>query len=320
MKFRAALIGLGGIAWKYDAQGSATFSLSQAGAFLGHPDVELLGGCSPNPSDRHGFSTWSSLPVWESEVQMLKDLRPEIVGICSPSGLHCDHFRACCNAGVQAVWLEKPPSLSLEHTLDMMSLAVGHGMVVGVNYFRRYLPAYQRLRQALQSGRLGSVYSYHIHYSPGMARNGCHLLDQLFFLADTDDFEVLWKDTETSATSPSCVLKIPTGQTVFICGGDLAYHSNSITVVCDDGTAAILQGGSITRFDERIPNKEFRGFYTLAPQQECFMGNGGLDHYMENSLNALLEAYRNGKPLLSTLETAFATQRLMAELLGKDAS
>ena len=69
----AALIGLGGIAWKYDArtQLKNSFALSQAGAMLRHPNVRLVGGFSPNKTDREQFQTWSDLPAFDNLEAML---------------------------------------------------------------------------------------------------------------------------------------------------------------------------------------------------------------------------------------------------------
>lgn len=56
---KVALVGLGNIAWKYDAnKPDSPFALSQAGAMAGHAGLCLVGGCSPDADDRDSFVAW----------------------------------------------------------------------------------------------------------------------------------------------------------------------------------------------------------------------------------------------------------------------
>ncbi len=311
----AVIIGLGGIAWKYDASRPSPFPLTQAAAMRAHGGIALLAGCSPEKLDREGFTAWSGLPAFVSHEEMLTEVRPQLVGICSPTECHFEHFVKSVLSGARMIWLEKPPAANMRQCLEMERLAQKYGVTVCVNYFRRYLPLYQQFKTRLQS-EMGPLFSLHIQYSPGLMRNGCHLLDLLFFLTDADSYHLLWKDAEQAADSPSFALRLSTGQLALISGGPLEYHSNSISAVCANGILSVLHGGADTLLEQRCPNPSFPGFFTLQNQSPDFDMQEPLDRYMERSLQDLIKSNQSGQAPLSNLKTARLSLRLMNEVLG----
>lgn len=315
MKISAALIGLGGIAWKYDAAKASAYPLTQMGAIQAHGELILRGGCSPDKHDRDDFMSWSGIHAYASHDEMLAEIQPQLVGICSPSECHYEHFMSSVRAGVRMIWLEKPPATDLGQCREMARMADMHGVTVCVNYFRRYLPIFQSVKKHLQT-QMGATLSFHIQYSPGLARNGCHLLDLLFFLADADGYSLLWKDASQSADSPSFALRLSTGQIVTVSGGPLSYHSNTISATCENGILTAYHGGLEVRLEQRSPNPDFPGFYTLQPRDVDFSGQVGLDHYMDYPLRDLVEKHAQGQPAVSNLNTALISMQLMQEVLG----
>ncbi|MDR1045621.1 MAG: Gfo/Idh/MocA family oxidoreductase [Candidatus Adiutrix sp.] len=314
--YRAALIGLGRVAWKYDAaRGQSETVLSQAGAMLKNPAVELLGGCSPLKADRDGFVAWApGLKVYERAEEMLAGLRPDLVGICSPTGGHFRQARLCLEAGVRALWLEKPPTESPAELEELISLAGDKQAVVGVNYTRRYLPGYARLRELLAGRAYGPCRLIRLLYSPGLARNGVHLLDQLFYLTGAGGYELLWSEAG-AGPSPCFVLRLSTGHLVQGAGGDWPYHSNDLELVCDNGLLAIIRGGKTGRAEKMAENDLFPGFYDLRDDQEAPLGRLGLEGYMEAALDDIVACLARGGRPRSNLETARLSQRLLNDIL-----
>jgi predicted dehydrogenase len=313
----AALIGLGNIAWKYDARNqNAGFALSQGGAMRAHPDIVLAGGCSPDATDRAGFTQWSEgSPAFAAPDEMLQALRPELVGICSPTELHFSHAKLCLESGVRLLWLEKPPATTAAELLELTALAAHKQATVCVNYFRRYLPVYQRLRDALRTELFGPCRLLRILYSPGLVRSGAQLLDQLFFLTGAEGYELLWVEQGTS-DNPSFVLRLSTGQLVQAAGSDLAYHSNDLSAVCPGGVLSVLRGGKRVMVECRIENALFPGFYDLQDSDHAVLGDASLEGYMENALTDLLAASRAHAAPQSDLRSARYAQALLEDILG----
>jgi predicted dehydrogenase len=318
----AALIGLGNIAWKYDAnKPDSPFALSQAGAMRRQTEIKLAGGCSPDGSDRAAFAAWSgALPVFADAREMLAALRPELVGICSPTALHYEHARLCLEAGVRLLWLEKPPTVSLAELEELGHLARENGATVCVNFFRRYLPVYRRLHDMLQSEELGACRLLRILYSPGLARNGVHLLDQLFFLTGAEAYDLLWVERGGDPENPAFALRLATGQVAQVCGADLPYHSNDINVICTEGAASIFQGGKRALVERRTENDLFPGFYELREDAHALSQTASLNNYMQPALEDLLHSAAHGSEPQSSLASAHLTQSLLEEVLKEAAS
>lgn len=314
---RGALLGLGNIAWKYDAnRPESGFALTQAGAMLRHPEVELVGGCSPDAADRRGFSDWSGgLPVFTAPGAMLEQLRPDLVGICSPTQEHFTHVLQCLESGVRVIWLEKPPTSDSGQLEQLLRRAEHCQATVCVNYFRRYLPSYRQLRKLMQDQTYGPCLNIRITYSPGLARNGVHLLDQLFFLTGAHEYKLLWVEKGGDASSPSFALRLPGGQLVLGCGGSAPYHTNDISVQCAEGMLTIARGGKETAVAKCLENELFPGFFDLHPQNPCPLGSGGLEGYMQASLEDLLLCAMNGEAPQSGLRSALLTQQLLEAIL-----
>lgn len=314
---RAALIGLGNIAWKYDAnKPDSPFALSQGGAFLKDPRIELVGGCSPDASDRIDFLKWRpGVLIFSTPEEMLEKLHPDIVGICSPSETHYDHARMCLEAGVPMLWLEKPPTLRIEDLSRLISLADKNKVTVCVNYFRRYLPSYQKLKKLILSRHFGSCHTIRLTYSPGLARNGIHLLDQIFFLTDANNYELLWVEQDGDKDAPSFALRLPEGQLVLGCGGGVNYHTNDISIQCEKGILAITHGGKSAIVEESLENDLFPGFLDLHATKEKILGNVNIDAYMQNALSDLVYSRLAHIQPQSNLTSSYLSQQLMDDIL-----
>lgn len=310
----AALVGLGNIAWKYDAnRPDAPFPLTQAGAFLAHPRIHLVAGCSTDPSDCEGFEAWSGVSSFSSLDEMFAAVTPDIVGVCSPTTYHAEHVRECIKRGVRALWLEKPPGVSAQEAQGLDTLARENAVPVCVNYFRRYQDIYVKASQLLTT-TLGRCHTIHITYSPGLARNGCHLLDQALFLTQATSAELLWVDGASDPLNPFFAARLPAGTMLLGMGADVEYHSNSLQMVCDEGIITIYRGGEGMRLEQKVPNLRFPGFFCLQ-ENVIHPEENSLDNYMLPPLEDLIEALHQKRDCKSSLKTAHLSQQLLEEIL-----
>lgn len=313
----AALIGLGNIAWRYSfSSPDSEFSLSQGEAMRRHAKVELIGACSPDMEDREGFKAWAQVKrVFADAQEMLDELKPDMVGICSPSTEHFIHARLCLEAGARALWLEKPPAMTVQELDELISLAHEKNVSVCVNFPRRYNPVYSRLKQILQDEEFGLCRIIRVLYSPGLARNGIHLLDQLFFLSGADDYELLWAEEANATASPSFILRLSSGHLVHASGADLSYHTNEISLVFERGMISIRNGGRNVLVEESVENLKLPGFYNLNETDAGDMGFPPKGGGMDAALADLVTAFEQGEQPRSNLITSRPAQRLMQQLL-----
>jgi UDP-N-acetyl-2-amino-2-deoxyglucuronate dehydrogenase len=84
--------------------------------------------------------------------------RPDIdaVSICTPSGMHGDMVIAAAQAGKHAM-TEKPMDIRLERIDAMVEATRRAGTKLGVIFQRRTFPLWQKVRETVQSGKLGRM-------------------------------------------------------------------------------------------------------------------------------------------------------------------
>ncbi|HVX45022.1 MAG TPA: Gfo/Idh/MocA family oxidoreductase [Mycobacteriales bacterium] len=78
----------------------------------------------------------------------------DVVGICSPPGVHAEQIRLAIEAGKHAV-VEKSPTRTAEELAELAELAADRGVHISVVSQQRLLPHPRHIAQLLHSGRLG---------------------------------------------------------------------------------------------------------------------------------------------------------------------
>jgi len=314
--YRAALCGLGNIAWLFDRNhlGGGRPCLSHAGTYQSQDKTTLAAGFSPDEEARKSFQQTFNLPVYESLEELLAREHPDIVSICSPSQAHYQQVLHCLEQGVPMIWLEKPPTLTLSEMETLLSLASESQSTVLVNYQRRFLPIYQEFKRRFRNRSLGRCRQLQAIYSRGLETNGSHILDLLFYVVDDNaDFRLHWVSS-ADPVNPSFFLTIGEVEVV-VSGADLPYHNIDITITCEEGRLSVLHGGMTGVFEKKIEHELFPGFYRLERQDDhTFSGLAGLAGGMENALQDLIDAHEQQRSPASSLYSASRSMALLQEV------
>jgi predicted dehydrogenase len=313
---RAAIIGLGQIAWRYDGgtplNGTALTHLST----LKLAGVEVICGADPSATARKDFTAATGLNAVE-DVDFLLAQSPNIVTIASPNALHAEHLLACINAGVRYVWLEKPLTADTDIIADLAARADAQKIRVLVGFQRRYMPVYQELLKS----NLGKLTGIEITYSRGLETNGSHLIDLLLWLLDDERPEVIGvipgtKPLNTNEPSPSFLLRGANGIPVTVMGMDLGYHSIDIVVHYSEGRRSVRWGGQQSMTEKKIANPLHPGFFCLGtklPNQPNLNTSSEIANAFPTLLQDLL--YGIGQQPISNLHNARLVQSVVAEVL-----
>jgi predicted dehydrogenase len=152
MSFKTALIGCGRISSKHIE------------SFVANSDkMELVALCDPimdkaeEKSKEYSQQIPKKKPVCFSDYhEMLLAAQPDIVTIATESGLHHDIAISCLKSGSHVI-CEKPMALSTKDADDMISVAKECEKKLAVCFQNRFNPPVQKLRTALESGRLGKI-------------------------------------------------------------------------------------------------------------------------------------------------------------------
>ena len=90
-------------------------------------------------------------------VQMLDEVRPDLVSVVTAEALHCEMVVAAAERGVKGIVCEKPMAMDLAEAQRMLDACRAAGSKLTVSHQRYYSPQYARARQLIAEGAIGQV-------------------------------------------------------------------------------------------------------------------------------------------------------------------
>jgi spore coat polysaccharide biosynthesis protein SpsF (cytidylyltransferase family) len=182
-KYKAAVIGLGNIGALYDHASKLSGINTHCGAYVRWSKTQLVGGCDPDPKKRSAFKAhWKLDAAFGDAREMLDELRPDVVSICTPCSTHAEMIRTCVAAGVKAILCEKPFVQGPEEGMGILDHCRRNKVILLVNHWMRFSALYGNIRKFIASGGIGTVCGGRYHYSKGLYNSGSHAIDVLRFL------------------------------------------------------------------------------------------------------------------------------------------
>jgi predicted dehydrogenase len=322
--YRAAIVGLGNIAWRFDHNiRSKEKFLTHGYAYAQNDQTMIVGGCSPDANDRCAFEKAFNIPSFSSFEELIGRVEPDIVSICSPSEFHFEHVTYCLEQHVPMIWLEKPPACSV-HELDLMLAKLSEHNIrskVLVNYQRRYSEGYGKLRDIYLEKTLGKCRHIQLTYSKGLELNGSHMIDLLFYIVgDGTQCELEWVFSFSDMENPSFALKLENSLGVLVSGVSLPYHCIDISIVCESGRASIKHGGMTSIMEKRVDHELFPGFYRLKEFENKYLNSGPTENCMVRALEDLIHSYEQGKEPQSSIRSARRSLKVIERIRQRQRS
>lgn len=247
-RIRAAIIGLSWIGADPALAASAPIlgtasPGTHASAMATIPEIEVVAGCDIFPAARTSFlerwgSTWPGVRVYEDFRELFKKEQVDLVSIVTPDNLHAPVLYAALDAGVKAVFCDKPLSISLAEADAMVMAVRAAGIPMSVNYGRRWSPEYVEARRLLRSGAIGDLVQVVIESGGPRAmlwRIHTHAIDLLTFFADAEPSWV-FADLEPGMEDYGTEYKGDGGRTASLEPGVNAY------ITYANGVRGILTG------------------------------------------------------------------------------
>ena len=116
--------------------------------------VDAAEGVARENSGRLVGVDWST-----SYHDLLEDPDVEAVVIASPTPLHADMVEAAAASG-KHVFCEKPISLDLKRTYDVIEAVRAAGVKMQIGFHRRFDPDYRSAWEKISAGHVGNVYLF----------------------------------------------------------------------------------------------------------------------------------------------------------------
>jgi len=318
MTLRAGIIGAGKIAWRYD--GGAWVknkpAVTLASCLDRHPDTLLVAIHDPVVEARHHFDANYLGPrpveVYKKLDEFL-DQKFDLVAIASPSKFHTSHIRACMDASIPKLWIEKPVTLRLDEfdQLRKYHRSMPKPPKICVNFLRRGLPQLMYMKNHLEQGsESAESVSISVAYSRRLDVNGVHLLDLLGALTDATEVPSLDFLRMMDGVNPHFGLTLK-GHPVTVTGHDLPYHLIEISITDQRGRLSLVRGAQELIWEAVEPTPDYPGFYRLARPVRLESFAGAESAFHEATYQMLCSLVNEGEPSPSTLESAWFSQALM---------
>src|SRR5262245_16338812 len=144
-KIRTALLGCGRIGERH------------ARILASSPQSELVGVADVNPGRAAAYASKHGGRPYPGLKGLLEAESPELVAVCTPSGLHAEEVVTASREGVPNVVVEKPMALTLPDADAMIEACAKSGTRLFVVKQNRYNLPIQKLREALDAGRFGKL-------------------------------------------------------------------------------------------------------------------------------------------------------------------
>src|SRR5690606_4525516 len=113
--------------------------------------------CDPIPERAQALAErFGAERAFTDPFELLASGEVEAVCVCTPHPTHGDLVVAAAEAGVH-VLCEKPIAVKLAEADRTIDAARRHGIKFGVVFQRRFWPSSQRLRAAIDAGKLGQI-------------------------------------------------------------------------------------------------------------------------------------------------------------------
>jgi dTDP-4-amino-4,6-dideoxygalactose transaminase/predicted dehydrogenase len=168
---RAAVIGYGSIAPDH------AYGYETTGRALLVAVSDIAPKAIADALDQRGY-----LRAYRDYRQMLEEVRPDVVSICTWPQHHVEAVEAAAAAGVKGILCEKPVALQLGDIERMRAACDARGIQLAGGHQYRFDAAYIAARAVVESGELGTITKVTGFIKSSLANNGPHLIDTIRFL------------------------------------------------------------------------------------------------------------------------------------------
>ncbi|MCD8096639.1 MAG: Gfo/Idh/MocA family oxidoreductase [Lachnospiraceae bacterium] len=111
---------------------------------------------------KHGLEKDESIARYTDYRKMVEEVKSELVGIATESGVHAEIALFCIDHGVNCI-VEKPIAMNMEDADEIVRRAAEKGVKVSACHQNRFNLAVQQTRRALEAGRFGKLSHGSIH-------------------------------------------------------------------------------------------------------------------------------------------------------------
>ncbi len=152
------------IGWGFIGCGEVTEKKSGP-AFNEVPGSHVVAVMSRNAEKAESYAKRHNIKKWYTDpLELINDPEINAIYIATPPSSHATFAIMAMKAG-KPVYIEKPLTASYEDCARINRISELTGVPCFVAYYRRYLPYFQKVKQIIQSGAIGTPANVQIRFS-----------------------------------------------------------------------------------------------------------------------------------------------------------
>ncbi len=168
-KLKVAIIGCGGR------------GCGHAEGYAAAADVEVVACADPAVENATTLAAQRKIKfVYHDYRRMLREQKPDIVSICTWTGLHTEMAVAAAESGARAIFCEKPMSTTWADAKRIYATCKERGVMLAFCHQRRFGAPFVRARELIQEGAIGRLVRMEA-YCDNLFDWGTHWFDMMFF-------------------------------------------------------------------------------------------------------------------------------------------
>jgi predicted dehydrogenase len=311
---RCLIIGCGNIAGGFDALRSPEqMPLSHAGAFTKHGRYRILACVEPIPERRAEFMQRWLAPEGYADIEELTSHagRYDVISVCSPTSEHYRDVKAAIALKPRLIFCEKPVTPSALQTAELVECCKVAGIVLVVNYTRRWDADVLHLRDELRTGAWGDIRSATGVYTKGILNNGSHMIDLLHLLLGKLEVRSVgipvWDMLSDDPAIPVVFAGLGDINVQLACGHAQDFSLFELQIVTEKGVICMEDGGLSWRIRRAIESPHFRGYRALDAGERKL---GALPAATLTAITEIHAALTQGGSISSTGVNALTAQQI----------
>jgi predicted dehydrogenase len=313
-KYNVAIIGCGGIGFRYGENYSATGAFSHFDALMDSDRFEIVSIAEKNEKICHNIHHTFNLPVYRDYLDLFDHYKIDVVVIATPRNTHGGILKDIIRFNPDLVFCEKPLGSNSIEVREVVDLYREKKIPLATNYTRRYILEYEKIRQVINSREMGDIKSITVYYSRGFLNNASHFLDLiLWWVGFPDSICITGSKPGIEIDDPtlSFYLKYNSGLDINFIG----FESNTTTLLemdlfFTDGRINIDTLGYIKTYKVK-QHEVFEAFKAFYPMQEDQID---LSLALPGAFDNLFKFLEGNEPLKSPAVNSIDIHKLMEQI------
>jgi predicted dehydrogenase len=270
---------------------------THAEAYVRCPETTLVAVCDVDPHRlARCAERWGVEHRYHQIDELIEGEQPDIVSVCTPDSTHYEIVRVVLmnNHRVKAILCEKPMATELGEAEELMRLAGERGVILAIEYMRRYAANIRALKAFIAAGELGVVQAVSGYYSKGTLHNGTHWFDLLRFLVDEVDWVAALNTLGEDGPDPTLdvTLGLRGGAVATLRACDTRHFTLfEMDIVGTLGRVQLLDSGCRIVLSRVEPSPRYQGYFELQTVPRDF---GDRRNLLLHAVEDLVGAMRNG--------------------------